>query len=132
MLGNTDSPVTSKRLAARPIPRSEPEGFGGWLAKFIATFIAFLAQLVLPLGFVLDQLLRAVWHYPGALLRTLWPRGDHPLPNPLHDDYFQNIIGNQFAQPAEVRHIKSLSDLCQAVRDAEAAHKRVHPIGSGH
>jgi FAD/FMN-containing dehydrogenase len=113
-------------------PASEPESFIGKAFRFAATLLAFLAQLALAISIFLDQLLRALARYPVALVRTWLPRRPHPLPQPLHDAYFENVVGNQYAQPLEVHHPTSLPELIEHVRSAERAGKRVHPIGAGH
>jgi FAD/FMN-containing dehydrogenase len=113
-------------------PSSEPESFGGKIARFIATLAALVLQVLISVGILVDQLVRAVFRYPGALIRVWLPRREHPLPEPLHDGYFENVTGNQFAEPQEVRHVTTLEELRAAVIAAENAGKRVHAIGSGH
>jgi FAD/FMN-containing dehydrogenase len=113
-------------------PSSEPESFGGKVTRFLATGAALLLQILLSFGILLDQLARALFSYPVALVRVWLPRHEHALPEPLHGDWFENAAGNQFARPVDVCHVTTLEQLRAVVRAAENAGKRVHAIGSGH
>jgi len=125
-------PGSSPRTGASPAPRSEPESFFGKVIRLIATVLAFPIQVLLSILILLHQVLRGLVAYPLAVLRVFLPRPEHPLPDPLDGDYFENEIGNQFAYPAEVHHVSSRAELVQVIRNAENAGQRVHAIGSGH
>jgi FAD/FMN-containing dehydrogenase len=119
-------------MGAASAPRSEPEPFLGKIIRLVATVLAFPIQVLLSVLILLQQVLRGLVVYPLAVVRVFLPHREHPLPDPLDGDYFENETGNQFAYPAEVRHVSSRSELEKVIRDAEAAGKRVHAIGSGH
>src|SRR6188768_3598226 len=113
-------------------PQSEPESLFAKFIRLIATLFAFPIQILLSLVILIHQVLRGLVSYPLAVLRVFLPRREHPLPDPLKGDYFENETGNQFAYPAEVHHVSSRAELQNAIRNAEMSGKRVHAIGAGH
>jgi len=100
--------------------------------RLIATLLAFPIQVLLSVLILVHQVLRGLKAYPLAVLRVFLPRHEHPLPNPVEGQYFENETGNQFAYPAEVVRVSNRAELQNAIRAAEVAGKRVHAVGAGH